>query len=169
MILFCLVFSCLDYVDNGLNSPIHSGSTDNLLRQGFPLCGPDWPPFSNPPVSAYQVMRFWVPLLENLLMWEMIEETGEMVMWLRPLASLSEDLGSIPSPRVIAHNHLTLQLQGILCSLLASWPPRAPRTQVVHRYTFRQDMHMCKVKTKALNAFLKRQQIQEPMALEVKS
>jgi hypothetical protein len=38
---------------------------------------------------------------------------GEMSQWLRVLAALPEDPGSIPSTHMIAHNCVYLQFQGI--------------------------------------------------------
>ena len=44
-----------------------------------------------------------------------------MAQWLRALAPLREDLGSIPSTHMETHNCLLFaQLQGIQCPLLAS-------------------------------------------------
>jgi hypothetical protein len=34
------------------------------------------------------------------------EKDAEMIVWLRALAVLSEDSGSIPTPHVLAHKHL---------------------------------------------------------------
>lgn len=44
----------------------------------------------------------------------------ERSQWLRVLAALGEDLGSIPSPQMAAHDHRQLQFQKVWCSLLAS-------------------------------------------------
>jgi hypothetical protein len=44
------------------------------------------------------------------------EEEGETAQWLRALAALPEDLGSIPSTHTAAHNCLELQFQGSLTS-----------------------------------------------------
>ena len=38
---------------------------------------------------------------------------GEMAQWLGALTALPEDLGSIPSTHMAAHNCLKIQLQGI--------------------------------------------------------
>lgn len=45
---------------------------------------------------------------------------GQRVQWLRTLAILAEDPGSIPSTHMVLHNHLSLQSQGIQCPLLNS-------------------------------------------------
>jgi hypothetical protein len=45
---------------------------------------------------------------------------GMLAQWLRALADLPEDLSSIPSTQMEAHNHLLVQFQRILCPLLAS-------------------------------------------------
>jgi hypothetical protein len=37
---------------------------------------------------------------------KMVEEAGEMVLWLRALTAFPEVLSSIPSNHVVAHNHL---------------------------------------------------------------
>ena len=39
--------------------------------------------------------------------------TGKISQWKRTLASLLEDLGSIPSAHMVTHNYLELQFQGI--------------------------------------------------------
>jgi hypothetical protein len=38
-----------------------------------------------------------------------------MAQWLRALAALPEDLGSVPRTHVADHNHLELQLQSTKC------------------------------------------------------
>ena len=43
-----------------------------------------------------------------------------MAQWLRSLAALPEDLGSVLSTHSDTHNHLQLQFQEISCPLLAS-------------------------------------------------
>lgn len=47
-------------------------------------------------------------------------EAGEVAQWLRAMAALEENLGSIPSTRMATKNYLKLQFQGIWCPLLAS-------------------------------------------------
>jgi hypothetical protein len=47
--------------------------------------------------------------------------TGEMV-W--DLKALAENLGLVPSTHMVAHNHLSLQIQGVWCPLLASLSTR---------------------------------------------
>jgi hypothetical protein len=41
------------------------------------------------------------------------ESEREMAQWLGALAALPEDLSSVPSTHMTAHNHLQLQFQGI--------------------------------------------------------
>ena len=54
------------------------------------------------------LLPLWIP-------WQSTDptEAGEMTQQLRAFASLPEDLGSIPSTHVAAHNYQTLQFQGI--------------------------------------------------------
>lgn len=43
---------------------------------------------------------------------------GEMAQQTGALASPAEDLGSVPSPHMVTHAHLQLQVQGMQCPLL---------------------------------------------------
>ena len=45
------------------------------------------------PLSVVQKVKHWL--------W-----SGEVAKWLDVLAALAEDLGSVPSTRIVAHNHL---------------------------------------------------------------
>jgi hypothetical protein len=67
--------------------------------------------------------RFWPPIVFSQVAretWERradgrcIEKASRRVIaqWLRVLTALSEDLGSIPSTDMVAHNHLQLQSLG---------------------------------------------------------
>ena len=68
---------------------------------------------------------------------------GEMAQWLRALAALLEDLGSIPSTHITAYT---------ACDSTSRepnphfWPLLASGTHVVHKYTCRQDIHTHKIK-----------------------
>jgi hypothetical protein len=42
-----------------------------------------------------------------------------MAQWLKPLATLPEDTVLVPSPNIVAHNHLYFQFQG---SNTLFWP-----------------------------------------------
>ena len=48
-----------------------------------------------------------------------IKRNREMAQWLKALAAFPEDLGSIPSNEMVAHNWLQLLFQGTQHSVLA--------------------------------------------------
>lgn len=54
----------------------------------------------------------WIAELLNVIVTTM-SHAKEIAPWLRALASLLEDQGSIPRTHVVAHNHVQLLFQGI--------------------------------------------------------
>lgn len=54
----------------------------------------------------------WISERLNIIV-ETMSQAKEVAAWLRALASLLEDQGSIPRTLVVAHNHLQLLFQGI--------------------------------------------------------
>jgi hypothetical protein len=68
-----------------------------------------------------------------------VRRTGKMAQWLRALAALPKDLGSIPSTYKEAHKpSVNLVLGG--CDTLA-WPPELPGASIVYRYSCKPNTH----------------------------
>jgi hypothetical protein len=70
-----------------------------------------------------------------------------MASRLRVLVALSDGLSSVPRTHMVAHNHLYLQSEGFLCSLLASW---VPGMHMVSIYTYTHKIKINLKKTKRL-------------------
>lgn len=59
----------------------------------------------------------------------------EIAHWLRMLATLPRDAGSMPSIHIAANKPPIIPLPGKL--IFSFWPPQAPDMYVVHSHTYR--------------------------------